>query len=214
MSCLLVVSNPRRFKRLRTPANVFIINLTICDFCACCLHPLAVYSAFRGRWSFGQTGMYLPIQTVSNAPHKTRTRVNGFDWYRSSLSLSPIDILVYRQLYGMIWSAIVAMNSWQCASFLANNFRLYIFAFGPSKAYFSLFATFCCVINVNLAENRTAPAWEQSKISVNRLMSPAHFQDEFPVFFLFYFFGFANSFSFSNDGALMVFTLNNEDTKK
>ena len=45
-----------RFKRLRTPANVFIINLTICDFLACCLHPLAVYSAFRGRWSFGQTG--------------------------------------------------------------------------------------------------------------------------------------------------------------
>ncbi|KAK4014393.1 hypothetical protein OUZ56_026916 [Daphnia magna] len=48
-----------RFKRLRTPANVFIINLTICDFCACCLHPLAVYSAFRGRWSFGQTGCNL-----------------------------------------------------------------------------------------------------------------------------------------------------------
>jgi hypothetical protein len=41
---------------LRTPANVFIINLTICDFFACCLHPLAVYSSFRGRWSFGQTG--------------------------------------------------------------------------------------------------------------------------------------------------------------
>jgi hypothetical protein len=56
------MSNPNsflsenRFKRLRTPANVFIINLTICDFFACCLHPLAVYSAFRGRWSFGQTG--------------------------------------------------------------------------------------------------------------------------------------------------------------
>ncbi|KAI9552891.1 arthropsin2 [Daphnia sinensis] len=48
-----------RFKRLRTPANVFIINLTICDFFACCLHPLAVYSAFRGRWSFGQTGCNL-----------------------------------------------------------------------------------------------------------------------------------------------------------
>ncbi|XP_057381173.1 pineal opsin-like [Daphnia carinata] len=48
-----------RFKRLRTPANVFIINLTICDFCACCLHPMAVYSAFRGRWSFGQTGCNL-----------------------------------------------------------------------------------------------------------------------------------------------------------
>ncbi|KAI9552860.1 arthropsin4 [Daphnia sinensis] len=48
-----------RFKRLRTPANVFIINLTICDFLACCLHPLAVYSAFRGRWSFGQSGCNL-----------------------------------------------------------------------------------------------------------------------------------------------------------
>jgi r-opsin len=38
--------------------------LTICDFLACCLHPLAVYSAFRGRWSFGQTGRsyYRPIE--------------------------------------------------------------------------------------------------------------------------------------------------------
>lgn len=47
-----------RFKRLRTPANVFIINLTISDFCACLLHPMTVYSALiDSRWSFGQFGM-------------------------------------------------------------------------------------------------------------------------------------------------------------
>lgn len=47
-----------RFKRLRTPANVFIINLTACDFFSCLIHPMAIYSSFRGRWSFGRTGKF------------------------------------------------------------------------------------------------------------------------------------------------------------
>lgn len=57
-------SSFNRFKRLRTPANVFIINLTTCDFLSCCLHPLSIYSAFRGRWSFGQTGRLSYIFSV------------------------------------------------------------------------------------------------------------------------------------------------------
>ena len=45
-----------RIKRLRTTANVFIINLAICDFLSCCIFPMAIYSTFRGRWSFGFAG--------------------------------------------------------------------------------------------------------------------------------------------------------------
>lgn len=45
-----------RFKRLRTPANVLVMNLTACDFISCLIHPMAIYSAYRGRWSFGKTG--------------------------------------------------------------------------------------------------------------------------------------------------------------
>ncbi|KAI9552890.1 arthropsin3 [Daphnia sinensis] len=48
-----------RFKRLRTPANVLVINLTACDFISCLIHPMAVYSSYRGRWSFGKTGCNL-----------------------------------------------------------------------------------------------------------------------------------------------------------
>ena len=52
-----IVLTGDRFKRLRTPTNVFIINLAVCDFLSCCLHSLSIYSSiFRGRWSFGQTG--------------------------------------------------------------------------------------------------------------------------------------------------------------
>jgi 7 transmembrane receptor (rhodopsin family) len=46
----------RRFKRLRTPANVLVMNLTACDLISCLIHPMAIYSAYRGRWSFGKTG--------------------------------------------------------------------------------------------------------------------------------------------------------------
>jgi 7 transmembrane receptor (rhodopsin family) len=45
-----------RFKRLRTPANVFIMNLTLSDLCACLLHPMASYSSFNGGWAFGRIG--------------------------------------------------------------------------------------------------------------------------------------------------------------
>jgi len=48
-----------RFKRLRTPANVFIINLTISDLGACFIHPMSIYSAFNGGWSFGHLGCSL-----------------------------------------------------------------------------------------------------------------------------------------------------------
>ena len=44
------------FEKLRTPANVYIMNVAISDVLSCCIHSLSVYSAFRGRWSFGQLG--------------------------------------------------------------------------------------------------------------------------------------------------------------
>jgi r-opsin len=50
-----------RFKRLRTPANVLVMNLTACDFISCLIHPMAIYSAYRGRWSFGKTGKHFKI---------------------------------------------------------------------------------------------------------------------------------------------------------
>jgi len=48
-----------RFRRLRTPANIFIMNLAVADLGACCLHSLAAYSNFNGRWSFGRIGCQL-----------------------------------------------------------------------------------------------------------------------------------------------------------
>ena len=51
-----IIGHRYRFKRLRTPANVLIGNLAVCDLLSCCLHSMAIYSTFRGRWSFGQTG--------------------------------------------------------------------------------------------------------------------------------------------------------------
>lgn len=38
---------------MRTPANIFIINLAVSDMGACVLHSLAAYSNFNGRWAFG-----------------------------------------------------------------------------------------------------------------------------------------------------------------
>ena len=35
---------------------MLVMNLTACDFISCLIHPMAVYSAYRGRWSFGKTG--------------------------------------------------------------------------------------------------------------------------------------------------------------
>lgn len=91
------MSNPYRFKRLRTPSNVFIINLTICDFCACCLHPLAVYSAFRGRWSFGQTGMFTFQKLVEYPSNKLE--YNAKDLIEIDPAFLPTTgILICRQL--------------------------------------------------------------------------------------------------------------------
>ena len=50
MNCLKFSNGDQyKFKRLKTTANIFTINLTICDLLSCCLHRLAIYSAFRGR---------------------------------------------------------------------------------------------------------------------------------------------------------------------
>ena len=35
---------------------MLVMNLTACDFISCLIHPMAIYSAYRGRWSFGKTG--------------------------------------------------------------------------------------------------------------------------------------------------------------
>jgi hypothetical protein len=48
-----------RFKRLRGPASSFIINLAIADLANSLLHSMAATSSFRGRWSFGATGLPL-----------------------------------------------------------------------------------------------------------------------------------------------------------
>ncbi|MPC78688.1 Melanopsin [Portunus trituberculatus] len=46
-----------RFRRLRTPANTFIVNLAASDLITSVLHSMAAYSSFRHQWSFGRLGM-------------------------------------------------------------------------------------------------------------------------------------------------------------
>ncbi|XP_045114177.1 rhodopsin-like isoform X2 [Portunus trituberculatus] len=45
-----------RFRRLRTPANTFIVNLAASDLITSVLHSMAAYSSFRHQWSFGRLG--------------------------------------------------------------------------------------------------------------------------------------------------------------
>ena len=72
-----------RFKRLRTPDNVFVINLTLCDFLSCFLHPLSIYSTFRGRWSFGQTGTVRGRPIMSYCVVKDKIRLLYLCEYRN-----------------------------------------------------------------------------------------------------------------------------------
>ena len=67
---LIGILYKNRFKRLRTPANVLVMNLTVCDFISCLIHPMAIYSAYRGRWSFGKTGKSITINfdSISMCP--------------------------------------------------------------------------------------------------------------------------------------------------
>ncbi|CAL4088279.1 unnamed protein product, partial [Meganyctiphanes norvegica] len=45
-----------RFRRLRSPANTFIVNLAFSDLICSVLHSMAAYSSYQHRWSFGQLG--------------------------------------------------------------------------------------------------------------------------------------------------------------
>ncbi|XP_064103928.1 melanopsin-like [Macrobrachium nipponense] len=45
-----------RFRRLRSPANTFIVNLSASDLITSVLHSMAAYSSFQHRWSFGRLG--------------------------------------------------------------------------------------------------------------------------------------------------------------
>ncbi|KAK7070418.1 Melanopsin [Halocaridina rubra] len=45
-----------RFRRLRSPANTFIVNLSASDLITSVLHSMAAYSSFRHQWSFGRIG--------------------------------------------------------------------------------------------------------------------------------------------------------------
>ncbi|XP_071539258.1 melanopsin-like [Panulirus ornatus] len=45
-----------RFRRLRSPANTFIVNLAASDLVTSVLHTMAAYSSFRHQWVFGRLG--------------------------------------------------------------------------------------------------------------------------------------------------------------
>ncbi|XP_045593902.1 opsin, ultraviolet-sensitive [Procambarus clarkii] len=45
-----------RFRRLRSPANTFIVNLAASDLLTSVLHSMAAYSSFRHQWAFGKLG--------------------------------------------------------------------------------------------------------------------------------------------------------------
>ncbi|XP_068207444.1 rhodopsin, GQ-coupled-like [Palaemon carinicauda] len=48
-----------RFRRLRSPANTFIVNLSASDLITSVLHSMAAYSSFQHRWAFGRLGCSL-----------------------------------------------------------------------------------------------------------------------------------------------------------
>ena len=58
--------------------NVFTTNVVISDLLSATLHSLAVHSARRGRWSFGQLGTRL----------LTTFRANGWETFHNYLNLT------------------------------------------------------------------------------------------------------------------------------
>lgn len=97
-----------RFKRLRGPASSFIINLAIADLANSLLHSMAATSSFRGRWSFGATGLMrfvhppsdlMHIHAISIITHMRTTCETSLDWISLECAIDNRTILFQLHIF-------------------------------------------------------------------------------------------------------------------